>query len=122
MITVKVKTAELTGPALDWAAAKATGAGAVDLHKDNLGYWLTLHRYSPSTRWSCAGPLIERFEIDFNGQLRGDSIYMARCRTIGDVWFGGKTPLIAVCRAVVAANLGDEVEVPPELAEGKPHD
>jgi hypothetical protein len=54
---MKIKTAELVGPALDWAVAKCEG------HIDNCYSWLyeaTLQEvaegsYHPSVDWSIAG-------------------------------------------------------------------
>lgn len=119
MKTVKMKTSELSGPALDLAVAEAVGVELYNKHHEedlriliDPGICTT---WAPSSNWHQCGTLIERHEVDFHGHLNGDRVYMARCREIGDVWFGGSSPLIAICRAIVAAKLGDEVEVPEEL-------
>ena len=117
---MKIKTADLIGPALDWAVAVVEGLTeenawtTVEIFKAiraGGGYWY-------STDWSKGGPLIEREWLDLtswpnesNEDLRWectqyDSI---NCHAFGP------TPLIAAMRCVVAATLGDEVEVPDEL-------
>ena len=80
------------------------------------GRW---HKYSPSRDWSDAGPLVERYNVavwpiaesghyeaearywDANGGLGGDT---AR-HFVGL----GPTPMVAICRAVVAIKAGDWV-------------
>ncbi|MEQ1977134.1 phage protein NinX family protein [Xenorhabdus sp. SGI240] len=79
--------------------------------------------YSPSTNWEQCGQLIERYIDDLTHMaFRGDH-WVANCRAVrvGDFSIfktqTGDTPQIAICRAVVAAKLGDEVEIPDELVE-----
>jgi hypothetical protein len=69
-----------------------------------------------SSDWCFGGPIIERegielcrlesssFGIEWRGQIDCD------CR------YYGPTPLIAAMRVYVASKLGDEVEIPEELA------
>lgn len=133
---MKIKTGELSGEQLNWAVAVAVGLkpfvqgahyGAPDrvfVEAENAGS-LSGIRYKPSTDWSQGGPLIERFGI--------------RLGKVGRHWYGGRLipqsglsdnyedfdgetdvegeggPLIAACRAIVAAKLGDEVDVPEGL-------
>ncbi|MDC9607201.1 phage protein NinX family protein [Xenorhabdus griffiniae] len=80
--------------------------------------------YSPSTDWAQCGQLIDKYIDDLTHMaFRGDH-WVANCRAarIGDFSIfktqTGDTPQIAICRAVVAAKLGDEVEIPDELVEG----
>lgn len=91
----------------------------------------TLDRYSPSTIWSQGGPLIDKYQIRFygvqylKGRGRGDYIgaTIGFAQTVSgenaqewaDVGIG-TAHLVAACRAIVAAKLGDEVEVPEELS------
>lgn len=126
---MKIKTAELTGAALDWAVAKSEGAGAAFVSTTSRGEILALaddtatssigDHFNPSTNWAQGGPIIEREKIDVT--------------TLGDEWeaelehltaddshyaYGGAlgpTPLIAAMRCYVASKLGTEVEVPEEL-------
>ena len=107
---MKIKTADLQGPALDWAVAKAVG------------------EYKPvavpaySTDWSQGGPIIEREEIgtERHAPCMSGSEWEARgsitAKGAGYLWAYGPTPLIAAMRCYVASKLGDEVEVPDALA------
>lgn len=103
---MKIKTNELTGAALDWAVAKCEGCvGKNQL----LGAW-----YAPSTHWAQGGPIIERERITLDSDLTtwcasSDSNESAMCY--------GPAPLIAAMRCYVASKLGDEVEIPEELAQ-----
>ncbi len=71
-------------------------------------------RYNPWEDWALGGPLIDKYEADFQwarpGMLRavvsvGQSVGAARA----------ETHLLAAGRAIVAATLGDTVQVPKEL-------
>lgn len=89
--------------------------------------------WSPSTDWSQGGPIIEREHIDIRhtfteGGYRTaesvDAVHAAINLPNGAtvfspekaVWEYAPTPLIAAMRCYVASKLGDEVEVPDELA------
>ena len=99
---MKVKTSELTGAALDWAVHIA-------LHGSCEGY--AEHEYS--TNWTQGGPIIEREKIQI--KENGHGHWFAK-KFIKDGWVRGPTPLIAAMRCYVASRLGDEVEIPEELA------
>lgn len=140
MKTIEVKTAELIGPALDWAVAKADGReiepSGTDLylrgqyHGITHGEYLrTRRRWSPSADWAQGGPLVDKLMSSgkwelvpwFGGVLFQN--YTSECIPVdGQSWdvqsvlATGKTVLIAACRAIVAAKLGDVVSVPAELA------
>jgi hypothetical protein len=113
---MKIKTSELTGPALDWAVAKAEGAvwsvwRFVEQHTEGE------MRYAAS--WQDGGPIIEREEISVvpfdahRWEARcGCTPQMSPARFIER---RGPTPLIAAMRCFVASRLGDEVEIPAEL-------
>ena len=123
-----MKTAELVGPALDWAVAKCERYVIEwdDVFED---YWLEhgdvrhtrLGNYSPSTSWEQAGPLIEREEISIKYVVPAmrDSVWQAfpsiTAKGAGGRWGVGPTPLIAAMRCYVASKLGDEIEIPEEL-------
>ncbi|EMS3863840.1 TPA: DUF2591 domain-containing protein [Pseudomonas aeruginosa] len=120
--TVEVKTCELEGAALDWAVAVIEG---YDLMKHpfrrafipNFGYC----DYSPSTNWTFGGPLIEkhRFEFEWIGSdWHGEPLRLftaCGCDMPADATSAGPTHLIAACRAIVRAKLGETVSVPAEL-------
>ena len=105
-----MKTAELIGPALDWAVAKCEGRD----WPDNAAKFLGEQYYNPSTDWSHGGPISEREllavyhmpgGVGGNWRAERPSLYMQ----------AGPTPLIAAMRVYVASKLGDEVEIPEEL-------
>jgi hypothetical protein len=114
---MKLKTSELTGPALDWAVASAMGFEArfwaVRGDEPEIdGTW------EPSTDWEEGGPIIERENIGVTHDP--DHVFWE-----ASVWLNpdkhmplianGPTPLIAAMRCYVASQLGDEVDVPEEL-------
>ncbi len=115
---MKMKTSELSGSALDWAVAEALGmqpeirGGSPCCESETfVGKWPIP---SWSARWSQGGPLIEAMVVD----IENDGEWSAYCFSIEDdqaATMAGNTPLIATCRAIVAAKLGDEVDVPDEL-------
>ena len=106
-----MKTSELTGAALDWVVGTVIGNMRWD---DDRLCFLTEHEhdFEPSIDWAQAGPIIERERIG----IRDDG---------GDGWAAddyihatmhGDTPLIAAMRCFVASRLGDDVDVPKEVA------
>lgn len=144
-VFVEVKTQDLSGAALDWAVHTSffgndgpdwdvVGGvfGTVSLRDvrvgmDGIGQEDVFHPYQPSTDWAQGGPLIEKFGIKLERMRNGYSWYAGRpIEGIGwnrmyeefDSEVDGDptaNPLIAACRAIVAAKLGDVVSVPKEL-------
>ena len=113
MNMVKVKTAELEGAPLDWAVAKAAGW---DFSKEF--YRIMAQGYRPSTDWSQGGPLIEKYKLEIVQAGHGFACvksWVFSCYDVDELHPEGSTHLIAAMRAIVAAKLGDEVEVPGEL-------
>lgn len=111
---VEVKTAELVGPALELAIATALGirAFAADgrcyLGNGDEASMVMLDPWSPSTDWAQGGTLWDEWATSmehYDGWLvavvGGDAT--------------GPTKLIALCRAIVSAKMGDVVQVPAEL-------
>lgn len=101
-----MKTNELTGPALDWAVAKAIG------------------EYKPaavpaySTDWAQAGPIIERERITIDGSaIVGQWMAVVYVPNEEPWEMRAATPLVAAMRCYVASKLGDEVDVPEELCK-----
>jgi len=132
MNTTRVKTAELTGAALDWAVAIAIG-GTPDRPQDgqfidsNGARWLAgfhIHApsasYYPSTNWTQCGPLRDKYRIDImDFSVRDEPLVSASYEdNSGLHTLDADTALIAICRAVVAGKLGGYVEVPAELLGG----
>lgn len=123
---MKIKTSELSGVGLDWAVAQVVGVEVsmrygrelVMVH-DRGGIKLIesiRSVYSPHTDWSQGGPLIEREQIDIEWDGVDGQAYWWKASHQDIVQFQiGHTPLIAACRAIVAAKLGDEVDVPEGL-------
>ena len=108
-----MKTAELTGAALDWAVAKCEGV----INGDALDTGFILEGgYVPSTDWSQGGLIIEREKISLLtfGLVNWKATFDYGGSGTSDQY--GPTPLIAAMRCYVASKLGDEVELPKELA------
>lgn len=112
---VEVKTADLIGPALDWAVAKAVpqkhwpvivgGKVMLDTDYDHIPY-------SPSTTWQDGGPLIDSLVAIISKRVEG-SWWSHSGNNLGE----GPSALIAACRAIVASKLGDKIHVPKELMQ-----
>ena len=128
---MKIKTSELTGPALDWAVAKCEGI-PVTYHNDGITREIMrLHsdgqryngRFNPSTCWAQGGPIIgqEITRLDLVSDLEGVQKWNARrAEYLPDEGAKvdeqyGPTALIAICRCYVASLLGDTVDIPEEL-------
>jgi len=119
-----MKTSELTGVAIDWAVAKCE---AYPVSMSKTGYLIFSDpliqcgprgtRYSPSSNWAQGGPIIEREWLYL--EARNDArewragVFSRRPGPL----YADPTPLIAAMRCYVASKLGDEVELPKELAE-----
>lgn len=108
--TVTLRTCDLIGAALDWAVAKAVT-------------YVDYHGWSPSTDWSQGGPLIHKYLFDFEwvvSDWHGEPIekFVAAHGYGLDREGIGPDHLIAACRAIVSAHLGDSVDVPAELVGG----
>ena len=113
-----MKTSELTGAALDWAVAKCEGFEIVGVNQGRATFLdsaddgaLNEMPINYSTDWAQGGPIIEREKITLEWTGEDWMAYVFHDRE-----FFGPTPLIAAMRCYVASKLGDEVEVPHELA------
>ena len=119
---MKIKTQDMTGPALDWAVAKCEGhyLPPMDEYKDA---WLSARRFSED--WSQGGPIIEREGISVAFVLGWVSHPMGPWRAVPrlietyNYYTPGAAqchaPLVAAMRCYVASKMGDEVEIPDEL-------
>ena len=121
-----MKTSELNGAALDWAVFSVEREASSWYVSDD-GCFMAEEgevscKYQPSTDWRKGGAIIEREKIGFwwavpftdeYGDTYGNHWYAES--VMGSIGEGG-TPLIAAMRCYVASKLGDEVEVPDELA------
>jgi hypothetical protein len=124
---MKIKTADLTGLPLRYAAAVAEGG--TGLSYDTVGtWWITIdgkdralgggwaQRFAPDIDWSQGGPIIEREDIHL-GSERAFKLSADKGRAVQAFLMEGPTKLIAAMRCYVASKLGDEVEVPDELVD-----
>jgi hypothetical protein len=124
----EVRVADLTGKALDWAVAIATGAEEVKTTEHGVsciyqlpegGCWTNF--YQPSTDWSQGGLLIDVYRISFvtSGtgpqDEQGNEPIVALTSALHYKVCAGSTHLIAACRAIVATKLGELIRVPAEL-------
>lgn len=109
-MTKRIAIAELEGVALDWAVAEI--AYPNDANIQDKAYEFACD-YAFSRDWSQCGPLIERHITALNQS--GYGWWAHSGNHLGE----GVLPLIAACRAIVAAhNPSGFVEVPDELVEG----
>jgi hypothetical protein len=113
---IAVKTAELTGAALNWAVAVCEFEGCEDWDRTLSGVDAVSDMgggvYSPSTDWSQGGPIIEREGISV--LFASEGTWGARTNTSERDRYGS-TPLIAAMRCYVWSQLGDDVELPEGL-------
>ncbi|CDM88202.1 phage protein NinX family protein [Xenorhabdus bovienii] len=129
---MKIKTSELTGRALDWAVCLAIGGAAnkdnTEVQAPNRDYYLLSNgkgNFTPSTDWDQCGELMDKYCKSF-GMVQRRANETWRAFAYGTPRNGqdtmrlasGDTLQIAFCRAVVAAQLGDEIDIPDELVEG----
>lgn len=124
---MKIKTATLTGLALDWAVweAKRKNDGLdFVLTQYGKGLWYggdndRTYEWHPHENWLQGGTIIERewlqlipWPNESDENLRWNCVQHdvpVQCHAFGP------TPLIAAMRCYVASCLGDEVDIPEEL-------
>ncbi|MEI7195033.1 phage protein NinX family protein [Pectobacterium versatile] len=104
---MKVKTSELSGAALNWAVANATRK-----EMPSVAQWILWDDYHPTTNWRHCGPLIEKYKVGLGMEFIESGWFAAIDDEEG---IRGDTPQIAICRAVVASVIGDEIELPEGL-------
>lgn len=133
---MKIKTNKLSGPALDWAVASyiesldcfpKEGGGFEIQYTQHDDFLEVGSEYSPSTNWSQGGPIMEDSMIVLwhAGRYGWASFCQQNphCEYVdshAQDEITGPTPLIAACRAIVAAKLGDEIDVPGDLITNAP--
>lgn len=140
---MKIKTRDLTGPALNWAVAKCEGRNPMFCGTTIKVVWANdingdeQEELEYSTDWAQGGPIIERMGIASRRHPLGGWSAMLSA-DLGDsrdtAWseyswnrheaarprprrtlYSGPTQLIACLRVLVACKLGGEVEIPEEL-------
>lgn len=112
---VEVKTAELTGSALRWAVGRAEG---LDVRRTGNTVWVkgkvprtgNNDDYYDPLCWAHGGPLIDKYNIWLSGPI-GDRKEWSAAIDLSTEEMRGETALIAICRTIVAAKLGDVVLV-----------
>lgn len=134
---IEVRAVELIGPALDWAVAQVEKPEGFVLRDATaeIGCWVIgiahdaadpqswmKSGYAPSTDWSQCGPLIEKYKPWLSppvGNDQDDEPYGWDAEIYSDDGFeqiahivGAPTALVAVCRAIVHAKLGETVKIP----------
>ena len=109
-----MRTSELTGAALDWAVAKCEDP-SWETNEFQLYREWHLENWKPSTDWAQGGPIIEREGIDV--LTHAEHGWTAGYGNNTGLYGNGDTPLVAAMRCYVASKLGDDVDVPEELAK-----
>jgi len=126
---MKIKTNKLIGRPLDYTVAKCEGLNiefiGVKNDDDPIKFWPNAgnQNYQFSTSWAICGSIIERERITLH---TADETLWSAC--LGDPFgakrrkgeslhsYIGPTPRIAAMRCYVASKLGDEIDIPEELA------
>jgi hypothetical protein len=109
-----MKTAQLSGVALDWAVAKCEGFSF-----ENETYIHVLHddgKCLYSTDWAQGGLIIEREEINISKTSDGWQAW-PNIGISDEFIYIADTPLEAAMRCYVASKLGNDIEIPLELLE-----
>lgn len=104
------KVSELTGTALDWAV---DGIEHNMRFEDYDAFCMRSADESYVANWAKGGPIIEREGISWH--CGNKSSWHAYGYGSAEN-YNGQTPLIAAMRCYVASKLGDEIEIPEELA------
>lgn len=135
---MKIKVADLTGAALDFAVAEADGhriiraCTSVDFRgyavlRSSLGIRERIGiEYAPSTEWAQGGPILDREKLSLDPPSAKERIVEVGVMERIAYWRAdsqdghftiGLTALIAAMRCFVASKLGDEVDVPDVLLD-----
>ncbi len=124
---MKIKTSELTGPALDWVVAQVVHANLQLTYGEPVfnpktkriyqtqGLQQIGVNYSPSTNWSQGGPIIEREGITVCHGSPVHGLEWLACDRSSTHIQHGPSYLIAAMRCFCASKLGEEVELPEKL-------
>lgn len=105
-----MKTAELSGNALDWAVAKCEKP---DWLGNQAEIYVLKAGFHPSTDWAAAGPIIERERIGLTPMPDGS--WKSQGQNLRP-HFHNPTALVAAMRCYVASKLGDEIRLPEALS------
>lgn len=127
----KTKTSELTGPALDWAVAKAEEWNLKEQWaNDTKSLWFEketptgifrkqMWELPYSTDWAQGGPIIERERITVGpADTSPFKAHYGPADSTFYTWkdrYMGPTPLVAAMRCYVVKVVGEQIEIPKEL-------
>lgn len=122
---MRIKTSALEGAALDWAVGyvrclKVTNGKPI-LARDMMAAAIRNGMAHPSTDWAEGGPIIERDKLELRPGLYHGNLWSCWGQTqhgerLSQQGKTGPTPLVAAMRCHVASYLGEEVDVPEEVA------
>ena len=124
---MKIKTTEITGPALDWVVAQVVHANLQRTYGEPVfnpktkriyqtqGLQQIGVNYSPSTNWAQGGPILEREGITVCHGSPVHGLEWLACDRSSTHIQHGPSYLIAAMRCFVASKLGEEVELPEKL-------
>ena len=132
---MKIKTADLIGPALDWAVGTALELPVeicqiFQYGRPNGNHYISIGEtdkdgaevtFEPSEEWSQGGPIIEQEGISLlylyvtDDPFRWAATQKPTIKNVKPGSMYGPTLLIAAMRCFVASKLGDEIEIPEEL-------
>lgn len=108
---MKVKTSELTGAALDWAVAMCENR--YDEASSHAPFQWFKKPYC--TDWAVSGPIIEREKISVGYTTAGGETWLA-AMSDDPFYTSGVTALVAAMRCYCCKKLGNEIDIPKELA------
>lgn len=127
---IEVKAADLTGEALGWAVGKAEGlelelagpSGYITFYRvlrrrGGKASWV-YERYNPWENWALGGPLIDKHRVWLEppvASFKYEALIYGADGALAAYSGQCDSSLIATCRAIVAAKLGDTVKVPKVL-------
>ena len=120
--SVRVKTRDLTGAALDFAVALARDE-SVRVERGRVRFALSQFTndydlYSPSTDWAQGGPIKTQERI--STQIKHDGWWVACIYNMNDdptYLKLGHSELVAAMRCFCCSRLGDVVDIPEELCQ-----
>lgn len=121
---VEMKTSDLEGEALNWAVAKAEGVAVQLVRGGRYGQpdsrwvvsgvgWVIDARFNWAADWALTGPLIDKYKMGFG--VYSDAYFAVVGVNELSGAENGLTHLVAACRAIVFAKLGDTILIPTEL-------
>ncbi len=113
---MKIKISVLSGVELDWAVMHCLRPGnSLEFFLKQRVFPQKAFRYS--TDWGLSGPIMENYDIyPCKYHVCATSNPNSYQAGVGTAWYQGETPLIAICRSIVATvQNSDEIEIPDEL-------